>query len=81
LHDGYSFGFSGGIGPGLAFNSCVADGTGLDGVSASKYTEAHLGAGIESYTGNGSATFTGFSFSNCAGGESFIASGFVLTLH
>jgi hypothetical protein len=79
LHDGYSFGFSGGIGPGLVFNTCVADGTGLDGVTASKYTEAHLGAGIESYTGNGSATFTNFSFSNCAGGETFLASGFVLT--
>jgi len=79
LHDGYSFGFSGGIGPGIVFNSCVADGTGLDGVSASKYTEAHLGAGIESYTGNGSVTFNNFSFSDCAGGETFLASGFVVT--
>jgi fibronectin type 3 domain-containing protein len=78
LHDGYSFGFSGGIGPGIVFNSCVADGPGLDGLTASKYTQAHLGAGIESYTGNGSVTFNNFSYSNCAGGEDFLASGFVL---
>ncbi len=78
LHDGYSFGFSGGIGPGIVFNSCVADGTGLDGVTASKYTEAHLGAGIESYTGNGTVTFNSFTYSNCAGGEEFLASGFVV---
>jgi hypothetical protein len=78
LHDGYSFGFSGGIGPGMQFTDCVADGTGLDGLSSSKYTQAHLGAGVETY-GAGSATFTGFQYSNCAGGEIFNQGGFVLT--
>jgi fibronectin type 3 domain-containing protein len=78
LHDGYAFGFSGGIGPGMQFTSCVADGTGLDGVTASKYTQAHLGAGIETY-GAGAATFTSFSYSNCAGGELFNQGAFVVT--
>jgi len=77
-HDGYAFGFSGGIGPGMQFTTCVADGTGLDGRTTSKYTQAHLGAGIETY-GAGSATFTGFTYSNCAGGEIFNQGGFVLT--
>ena len=77
-HDGYAFGFSGGIGPGIQFTNCVADGTGLDGITASKYTQAHLGAGIETY-GAGSATFTNFQFSACAGGEDFNQGGFVLT--
>jgi hypothetical protein len=78
LHDGYAFGFSGGIGPGIQFTDCVADGTGLDGVTASKYTQAHLGAGVETY-GAGSATFTDFQYSDCAGGEIFNQGGFVLT--
>jgi hypothetical protein len=77
-HDGYAFGFSGGIGPGMQFTSCLADGTGLDGITASKYTQAHLGAGIETY-GAGAATFTSFQFSNCAGGEDFNQGGFVIT--
>jgi fibronectin type 3 domain-containing protein len=80
LHDGYAFGFSGGIGPGMQYTNCVADGTGLDGISASKYTQAHLGAGIETYSA-GAATFTSFTYSNCAGGELFNQGGFVVTFH
>jgi fibronectin type 3 domain-containing protein len=76
--DGYSFGFSGGF-SGMQFNNCTADGTGLDGISSSKYTQAHLGAGICTY-GAGAATFTGFTFADCAGGEVFNQGGFVLTL-
>jgi fibronectin type 3 domain-containing protein len=79
-HDGYAFGFSGGIGPGMQYTSCVADGTGLDGRTTSKYTQAHLGAGIETYSA-GAATFTSFTYSNCAGGELFNQGGFVVTFH
>jgi len=77
LHDGYSFGFSSGF-SGLNFNSCVANGTGLDGLTNSKYTQAHLGAGICTYSA-GAATFTSFTYSNCAGGELFNQGGFVVT--
>jgi hypothetical protein len=54
------------------------NGTGLDGISSSKYTQAHLGAGICTYSA-GAATFTGFTYANCAGGETFNQGGFVLT--
>ena len=77
--DGYSFGFSGGM-SGLQFNTCTVNGSGLDGISTSKYTTAHLGAGIETY-GAGSATFTGFTWANCAGGNVFNQGGFVLTFN
>jgi hypothetical protein len=75
--DGYSFGFAGGF-SGIQFNTCSADGTGLDGVSSSKYTQAHHGAGICTY-GAGSATFKGMTWANCAGGNVFNQGGFVLT--
>jgi fibronectin type 3 domain-containing protein len=77
--DGYTFGFSDGF-SGMQFTDCVADGTGLDGITTSKYTSAHLGVGICTY-GPGSATFTSFSYSSCAGGEDLNGSGFVLTFH
>jgi hypothetical protein len=79
LRDGYSFGFSGGF-SGMQFNSCSVNGTGLDGISTSKYTGAHLGAGICTY-GAGSATFTSMTWANCAGGNVFNQGGFVLTIH
>ncbi|HEY4300120.1 MAG TPA: malectin domain-containing carbohydrate-binding protein [Candidatus Didemnitutus sp.] len=75
--DGYSFGFSGGF-SGIQLNSCTVNGTGLDGITSSKYTQAHLGAGICTYSA-GAATFTSFSYANCAGGEVFNQGGFVLT--
>ena len=77
--DGYSMGFSGGF-SGINFNTCSANGTGLDGITTSKYTTQHLGAGICTY-GAGAATFTGFTYSDCAGGEVFNQGGFVLTFH
>jgi Malectin domain/Carbohydrate binding module (family 6) len=75
--DGYSFGFAGGF-SGMLFNSCSVDGTGLDGVTTSKYTQAHHGAGICTY-GAGSATFKSMMWANCAGGNVFNQGGFVLT--
>lgn len=77
--DGYSMGFAGGF-SGINFNTCSANGTGLDGITTSKYTQQHLGAGIATYSA-GSATFTGFTYSDCAGGEVFNQGGFVLTFH
>jgi|GEM_PF-476877 len=77
--DGYSMGFAGGF-SGINFNTCSANGTGLDGITTSKYTQQHLGAGIATYSA-GAATFTGFTYSDCAGGEVFNQGGFVLTFH
>jgi hypothetical protein len=77
--DGYSFGFAGGF-SGIQFTNCTANGTGLDGITTSKFTQQHLGAGICTY-GAGAATFTNFAFSNCAGGKVFNQGGFVLTFN
>jgi hypothetical protein len=75
--DGYSLGFAGGF-SGILFNSCSVNGTGLDGISTSKYTQAHRGAGISTYSA-GAATFKGMTWANCAGGNVFNQGGFVLT--
>ena len=77
--DGYSLGFAGGF-SGILFTNCTTNGSGLDGISTSKYTQAHPGAGICTY-GAGAATFTGFTYSNCAGGKVFNQGGFVLTFN
>ncbi|HVU18608.1 MAG TPA: malectin domain-containing carbohydrate-binding protein [Candidatus Didemnitutus sp.] len=79
LRDGYSFGFPGGF-SGIQFTNCTVNGTGLDGITTSKFTTQHLGAGICTYSA-GSATFTNFTYANCAGGEIFNQGGFVLTFH
>jgi hypothetical protein len=50
----------------------------LDGITARKYTQAHLDAGVETY-GAGAATFTGMTWADCAGGNVFNQGGFVLT--
>ena len=75
--DGYTFGFSGGF-SGVQFTNCNVNGTGLDGITTSKYSSAHLGAGIFTYSA-GAATFTNFTWSNCAGGELWNQGGVVLT--
>jgi len=75
--DGFALGFSGGF-SGLQFTNCLVNGSGLDGISSSKYSNAHLGAGIFTY-GAGAATFTNFQWSNCAGGKTVNQGGFVLT--
>ncbi len=77
--DGYAFGFGSGM-SGLQFTNCTLTGSGLDGITTSKYTQAHLGAACEAY-GAGSATFTGFSYSNAAGGGVFNTSSFVFTFN
>jgi len=75
--DGYTFGFSGGF-SGVQFTNCNVNGTGLDGITTSKFSSAHLGAGIFTYSA-GAATFTNFTWSNCAGGELWNQGGVVLT--
>jgi len=75
--DGFTFGFAGGF-SGLQFTNCLVNGAGLDGISTSKYSNAHLGAAIFTYSA-GAATFTNFQWSNCAGGKTANQGGFVLT--
>ena len=75
--DGYAFGFAGGF-SGIQFTNCTANGTGLDGITTSKFSLQHLGAGVYTYSA-GAATFTNFQYSNCAGGKVFNQGGFVLT--
>jgi hypothetical protein len=75
--DGYAFGFAGGF-SGIQFTDCTANGTGLDGITTSKFSQQHLGAGVYTYSA-GAATFTNFQYSNCAGGKVFNQGGFVLT--
>jgi hypothetical protein len=77
--DGYTFGQGGGF-SGMQFTNCTMNGSGRDGVTTSKFSSAHLGAAIFCY-GPGAATFTGFTFSNAAGGEVFNPVGFVLTFN
>ena len=75
--DGFSFGFPGGF-SGIQLTNCTVNGSGVDGIASSKYTQAHLGAGICTYSA-GAATFTSFTYANCAGGKVFNQGGFVLT--
>ena len=77
--DGIALGFSGGLN-GLQFTNVTVNGAGLDGISTSKFTQAHLGVGIKTYAA-GAATFTNFQYSNCAGGELWNQGGFVLTFN
>jgi fibronectin type 3 domain-containing protein len=77
--DGFSFGFAGGF-SGIQLTNCTVNGSGIDGITTSKYTQAHLGAGICTYSA-GAATFTNFTYANCAGGKTFNQGGFVLTFN
>jgi len=77
--DGISMGFSSGF-SGIQFTNCSVNGAGLDGLTQSKYTTAHLSVAVCTY-GAGSATFTNFKWSNCPGGEGFNPVGFALTFN
>ncbi|MDO3380763.1 carbohydrate-binding protein [Gilvimarinus algae] len=73
---GYGGGFEN-----VVFNDIVIDGTGLDGVTTSRFAGPHPGAAIYSYTNNGTATFNNLSTSNVAHPDThFVPSGFNLII-
>ncbi|WP_338131103.1 right-handed parallel beta-helix repeat-containing protein [Cohnella rhizosphaerae] len=63
--DAIQFGYGGGF-QNIVFNNININGTGLDGVTTSRFSGPHQGAAIFTYTGNGSATFNGLTTSNVA---------------
>ena len=63
--DAIQFGYGGGF-SNIVFNNININGTGLDGVTTSRFSGAHKGAAIYTYTGNGSATFNNLTTSNIA---------------
>ncbi|WNS45355.1 discoidin domain-containing protein [Paenibacillus sp. MMS20-IR301] len=63
--DAIQFGYGGGF-SNIVFNNININGTGLDGVTSSRFSGAHKGAAIYTYTGNGSATFNNLTTSNIA---------------
>ncbi|MGG3281453.1 discoidin domain-containing protein [Paenibacillus solani] len=74
------FGYSGGF-QNIVFNNINIDGTGLDGVTSSRFSSPHPGAAIYTYTGNGSATFNNLTTRNIAHPDLyFIQNGFNLIL-
>ncbi|WP_342549667.1 discoidin domain-containing protein [Paenibacillus sp. FSL P2-0089] len=78
--DAIQFGYGGGF-SGIVFNNININGTGLDGVTTSRFSGAHKGAAIYTYTGNGSATFNNLTTSNIAYPSLyFIQSGFGLLI-
>ncbi|GJM68420.1 hypothetical protein HMSSN036_06360 [Paenibacillus macerans] len=54
--DAIQLGYPGGF-QNIVFNNVTIDGTGLDGVTTSRFSGPHPGAAIFAYTNNGSATF------------------------
>ncbi|OMG01070.1 discoidin domain-containing protein [Paenibacillus sp. FSL R7-0337] len=78
--DAIQFGYGGGF-SGIVFNNININGTGLDGVTTSRFSGAHKGAAIYTYTGNGSATFNNLTTSNIAYPSLYyIQSGFGLVI-
>ncbi|KOP68774.1 glycosyl hydrolase [Bacillus sp. FJAT-18019] len=74
------FGYGGGF-QNIVFNNIIIDGTGLDGVTSSRFSNPHPGAAIYTYTGNGSATFNNLTTRNIAHPDLyFIQNGFNLIL-
>jgi hypothetical protein len=63
--DAIQFGYGGGF-ENIVFNNITINGTGLDGVTTSRFSGSHQGAAIYTYTGNGSATFNNLTTSNIA---------------
>jgi hypothetical protein len=73
---GYGGGFQN-----VVFNNIVIDGTGLDGVTTSRFSGPHPGAAIYSYTNNGTATFNNLTTRNVAHpNTNFIQNGFNLII-
>ncbi|TYP78164.1 CARDB protein [Paenibacillus methanolicus] len=78
--DGVQFGYGGGF-ENIVFNNLTIDGTGLDGVTSSRFSGPHKGAAIYTYTGNGSATFKNLVTRNIAYPTLYyVQSGFNLTI-
>ncbi|MDH6672405.1 hypothetical protein M2277_003067 [Paenibacillus sp. LBL] len=74
------FGYGGGF-QNIVFNHINIDGTGLDGITTSRFSTPHPGAAIYTYTGNGSATFNNLTTRNIAHPNLyFIQNGFNLIL-
>ncbi|MBY0162320.1 discoidin domain-containing protein [Cytobacillus firmus] len=75
------FGYGGGF-ENIVFNHIRIDGTGLDGVTSSRFSSPHPGAAIYTYTGNGSATFNNLTTQNIAHPDLyFIQNGFHLIMN
>jgi len=70
-----------GIRMNTVFNNININGTGLDGITASRFSGPHQGSAIYTYTGNGSATFNNLTTTNIANPNlNYIQSGFNLTI-
>lgn len=79
--DAIQFGYGGGF-ENIVFNNININGTGLDGITTSRFSGPHKGAAIYTYTGNGSAAFNNLITSNIAyPGLNYIQSGFNLTIN
>ncbi|RRJ66917.1 glycosyl hydrolase [Paenibacillus oralis] len=63
--DAIQLGYGGGF-QNIVFNNITIDGTGLDGVTTSRFSGPHPGAAIFAYTNNGSATFNNLITRNIA---------------
>ncbi|WP_438492695.1 discoidin domain-containing protein [Paenibacillus sp. IHBB 3054] len=78
--DAVQFGYGSGF-ENIVFNNININGTGLDGITTSRFAGPHLGTAIYTYTGNGSATFKNLTTSNIAyPALYFIQNGFKLTI-
>jgi chitodextrinase len=74
---GYGGGFEN-----VVFNNININGTGLDGITTSRFSGPHLGAAIYTYTNNGTATFNGLTTSNIANpNTNFVQNGFNLIIN
>ena len=80
LRSGVQMGYGGGF-ENIVLNDVHIDGTGLDGITTSRFSSPHEGAAVYTYTGNGSATFHGLVTSDIANPNiNFIQPGFNLIL-
>jgi subtilase family serine protease len=79
--DAIQFGYGGGF-SGILFKNITIDGTGKDAITTSRFSAAHLGTAIYTYTSNGSATFTNLVTRNIeANPINLIMNGFVVTFN
>lgn len=79
--DAIQFGYGGGF-ENIVFNNVHIDGTGLDGVTSSRFSGPHLGAAIFTYTNNGTAVFNNLTTQNIAyPNGNYVQNGFNLIIH
>jgi hypothetical protein len=80
LRSGVQMGYGGGF-ENIVFDDVHIQGTGLDGITTSRFSSPHQGAAVYTYTGNGSATFHGLVTSDIANPDiNFIQPGFNLII-